>query len=546
MTAFKYLITLALFGQAFSSFSQFVNVPDPNFMQALVAFGVDGNNDGQISTLEAESTDSLVVSGALINDLTGVEAFINLSYLNIADNNLNAIDLSALSFLETLDFSTNVLLELDLTGNPALKYLKGHNNYNFQHVDLSNCAELVSIECTSNQLQTLDLRANTKLKNIGISIRNVPTFDLSKNTLLESLSISEAYQITELDLSQNTNLSFLRADHTQKLDSLDLTANKALKEVILQNGRALEFLNLQGLEDLEVVTTASSRRLTDLQMEGCYNLTNLNCSSNNLDSLNFSNHKRLKRININRNKFTKIDISNLDSLSRFNCAYNELQTLDLSNNPLLSWFSCQNNKLTELDLTNNLVLYNFYCADNEISELINFKSSSLQFFNCSGNKLKNLSLEPYQYIFTLRLENNELTQLSISNISFDRVPDFDASGNPDLNCIQINDSAKAAAAWTKIDPQSYFNEDCQVVVTALEEHGKSNQLELYPNPSKGKVFINTPVEYTNVQLMNSQGVVVRKEEHFSNQLDFSDQPAGVYILLFVGVDFSIQQTLLLE
>ena len=58
-----------------------VNIPDNNFLNALIELGVDTNGDGKISPEEAEVITYLDVSGNSISDLTGIEKFINLDTL---------------------------------------------------------------------------------------------------------------------------------------------------------------------------------------------------------------------------------------------------------------------------------------------------------------------------------------------------------------------------------------------------------------------------------------------------------------------------------
>lgn len=65
-----------------SSYAQNVSIPGTVFLQALIGAGIDQNSDGKIQYFEAEAIDSLDVSGNRIVNITGIEAFINLKYLN--------------------------------------------------------------------------------------------------------------------------------------------------------------------------------------------------------------------------------------------------------------------------------------------------------------------------------------------------------------------------------------------------------------------------------------------------------------------------------
>ena len=90
------------------SSAQNVNIPDTEFLNALIEEGVDTNEDGLISFEEAEAVTSLDVGGYTciggpgggcgfhgeISNLAGIEAFINLDSLKISGNNIDSIDLS--------------------------------------------------------------------------------------------------------------------------------------------------------------------------------------------------------------------------------------------------------------------------------------------------------------------------------------------------------------------------------------------------------------------------------------------------------------------
>ncbi len=52
----------------------YVNIPDPNFKNALISENVDKNKDGEISDTEAEAVTYLKVNAKSISDMTGIEA----------------------------------------------------------------------------------------------------------------------------------------------------------------------------------------------------------------------------------------------------------------------------------------------------------------------------------------------------------------------------------------------------------------------------------------------------------------------------------------
>jgi Leucine-rich repeat (LRR) protein len=105
-----------------------VKIPDNNFLNALIELGVDTNGDGIISPAEAEAITYLDVSGTYetpgkIENLTGIEAFINLDTLDCSYNQLTTLDVSNNIALLELICYFNPLTTLDVSNNTALRRL---------------------------------------------------------------------------------------------------------------------------------------------------------------------------------------------------------------------------------------------------------------------------------------------------------------------------------------------------------------------------------------------------------------------------------------
>src|SRR4051812_46705699 len=89
--------------------AQIVNIPDANFKAKLIALGVDTNLDGEIQQSEASEPSSLNVNNSGIADLTGIQYFTNLYYLQCSNNLLSDLNLTGLLNLQILDCSNNQL-----------------------------------------------------------------------------------------------------------------------------------------------------------------------------------------------------------------------------------------------------------------------------------------------------------------------------------------------------------------------------------------------------------------------------------------------------
>jgi hypothetical protein len=122
-------------------YNQHVFIPDTAFLYALINHGVDTDGDSLISYAEANSVYNLEIPGLGIYDLTGIEAFGKLIYLNCASNHLHELNLALNDSLSYLDLGNNQLEELNLEFNRRLTYLDCSGNP-ITHISLFPLADL--------------------------------------------------------------------------------------------------------------------------------------------------------------------------------------------------------------------------------------------------------------------------------------------------------------------------------------------------------------------------------------------------------------------
>lgn len=167
----KILLTAAtlMMGVVYSN-AQNVNIPDVSFKTYLVGnTAINTNADSEIQVSEAEAfTGAISCDYINIYDLTGIEAFTQLTTLQIPNNYLTEIDLSSNIGLTALFCAGNLLTSLDLSQNTSLQYLSCHvnqltslnlkngNNTNMTHLECRLNPNLLCIEvddasyCTTN------------------------------------------------------------------------------------------------------------------------------------------------------------------------------------------------------------------------------------------------------------------------------------------------------------------------------------------------------------------------------------------------------------
>lgn len=157
-----FIILMTLFTQ--QGIAQYTQVPDPIFEQFLLDSGIDtdGIINGQFLTTNALGVFNIDIDYLPIEDLTGIEAFIDLEWLRAINNNISILDLS-----QNLNLD-----QLEIANSPI------------EAIDLSNNIDLFGLVLTNCGLTTLDVSQNINLGSLKASENNFSTIDLSNNTNL--------------------------------------------------------------------------------------------------------------------------------------------------------------------------------------------------------------------------------------------------------------------------------------------------------------------------------------------------------------------------
>ena len=182
---YSLIITVVAFiGFTLRSQAQNVYIPDPIFKAALVGdLAINLNADTNIQVSEASAFTGGISLGEFgIYDLTGIEAFVNLTSLDCGTNYLSTIDLSANTALQTLSCSMNQLTNLDVSANINLYALSCGNNL-LNSLDLSNNAALQSLACESNSITNLDLSGCPSLLDLYCPNNQLTSLDFPKQYL---------------------------------------------------------------------------------------------------------------------------------------------------------------------------------------------------------------------------------------------------------------------------------------------------------------------------------------------------------------------------
>ena len=232
-------------------FSQNVTIPDANFKSYLLTNPeVNTNNDSEIQILEAEATTTLSFQFRMVSDLTGIEAFTNLTFLDCGDNNLTTIDLSQNLALEQLYCYDNQLTSLDLSANTNIFALDCRDNL-LTNLDLSSNTLLSYLQCPFNNIETLNV-SNTAIVTLRGYSNNISNLDISntENTLATLLVYNNS--ITDLDLSNYTALTIFECHNSTALTNLNIANTQNM------NITTFRSLNTPNLECIQVDDAAYS------------------------------------------------------------------------------------------------------------------------------------------------------------------------------------------------------------------------------------------------------------------------------------------------
>jgi Leucine-rich repeat (LRR) protein len=361
------LLLFILLATGFAN-AQIVNIPDANFKAKLIAQGIDSNADGNIQLSEAQFVSGLNVNNSYIADLTGVEAFVNLSQLYCNNNQLTSLPVQNLTHLNQLSCSNNQISSLNLSASGAsLEFLDFSQNL-LSSIDLSPLVNLKTLYCNDNLLTFLDLSALSDLENLSCFQNQLTSLNVETLTTLTKLNC-DGNQLTALYVAPLTNLTELSFASNQ-ISSIDLSMSTNLISLRTAENPlvSLDVMPLINLMELKCY----SNGLTSLAVTPLTNLMVLQCGDNDFNSLDVTPLTHLWFLECNATPITSLDVHTLTNLKTLLVDYNHLTTLDVTQQGKLTSLNCMHNELTSLYIKNgiNETLYlsgnpnlTYICAD---------------------------------------------------------------------------------------------------------------------------------------------------------------------------------------
>lgn len=181
------------------------------------------------------------------------------------------------------------------------------------------------------------------------------------------------------------------------------------------------------------------------------------------DKLSKAERDAVTEINIDNKNCTDLTgIAYFANLTELDCSDNQLTTLDVSKNAKLRILRCYNNGMEKLNLGDITHLTLLNCDNNNLTELDVSKNPDLEDLECRENKLRRVVIGKKYRLTTLYLRGNQLTSLDLSGTTreiwnLDNLwqlcaIDVDEDGKFDLNSLLPEgfDEDKASA-WLGCD-----------------------------------------------------------------------------------------------
>ena len=459
-------------------FGQYTSIPDSMFEQKLINLGYDNIHDGQVLTANIVNVDSLNLdagSGGLfgsptnqISDLTGIEDFINLVYLNCSRNSITSLDLTQNTSLTYLDCSgwysgfvqsvEGKISNLNLSQNTALTNLICPLN-KLTNINLSQNTSLLELNCANNILSSLDLSQNTNLTHLNCLGYQIQNLDLTQNINLIDLNCG-GNLFTNLDLTQNTSLINLncsgvpfgiRTGPLMNLNPFNPPPIGKLMSLDLRNGNNINLINFDATNNgaLHCISVDDSTFSTNNWNNIDYQTIFTNdCSIAQFapigytaipDSVFEDKLISLGYDTINDGQILTTNISNIDSLDIssgyiFDGIYNLSGIEDFTN---LTYLECRRNPLITIDVSQNsqlthLIYQGQAGMGGSFSNLINLvlpQSNNLIHLECPFNILESLDIS----------QNSSLQYLdcSFNNSMFGGLDSVNLTQNPNLEFINL-------------------------------------------------------------------------------------------------------------
>lgn len=200
-----------------------------------------------------------------------------VKYFRCIGIQISSLDISrAEPNLTQLELANNNLNSLDLSKNPSLIQFNCLNN-KLSSLNIESCPNLAYFYCDNNPLTEITCSLEQEMNNFSVS-----------DCLLSELNpYSVPGSVVNLIMKNNRIFSFDMADLPaglgNKLRYLDLSDNTSLNFVAIEEAKNLSILRVDRCTSLQYMD-CSYNAISTLSFSGCTSLKELYCAGNNISS----------------------------------------------------------------------------------------------------------------------------------------------------------------------------------------------------------------------------------------------------------------------
>ena len=282
--------------------------------------------------------------------------------------------------------------------------------------------------------------------------------------------------VSDLKSTSYNHINFTIGNYVLELTSTNMPdANFRAKMTGSYPYGLLTAAQYNALDELDV----SNRNISNLKgVELFPQLITLNCTNNNLTTLDVSNNTALTTLHCGKNKLTSLNVSNCTKLYVLECYNNNLTSLATAHMTNLKNLNCKNNKITSLNLSNNTKLQYIYCNDNALTSLNISSCQALKWLDCYNNSLSTLSV----------VNAPELTRVDASNNSpLTKIECYNDSKLSSVGYQNCNNIKTFIAYGTAIETYYLNNND---VMQTLDFHNCTAMTEITAHDNKALTSVN--------------------------------------------------------
>lgn len=336
--------------------------PDSSFCNHIQIM-YDKNHDSYLSPEEISNVTYIWCENDNIANLSGIEVFTELQYLDCPGNKLTSLDLRSNTKLEYINCDDNQLTSIDVRGITTLRKIIVRNNQ-LTDLDIAGCTSLMCIWCKGNPSLKLDIttcpdlvRTYTQGQTDEPGVYELSFYSEDKNSIIVDPEIDILYDAgTESFVSINPGLFPDKTFRDYIKHWCDLNGDDQLSNVEISLVTRIDceyYYNIASMSGVEIFT----------------DLTCLNCAGNRISSIDLSHNKALTVLAIYDNQLSELDVSNNTGLIELHCDNNRLTSLDVSKNTSLTTLYFSDNRLSEIDISHNGRLRYLGCRNNPLSVL---------------------------------------------------------------------------------------------------------------------------------------------------------------------------------